>query len=221
MTRVALLVLTSIAATARAELKWEQTLIESHPPFGARQAVAHFKYQNIGKTPFHINSVHPSCGCTAAELVKNTVSPAESGDITVTFTIGDRTGTQVRDVTVKSSDPDHGSAITKLLLKAVIAAPIEIQPALVYWNTGEEPKPKTIMVKATAGSVRSISLTVSDPDFRARFDRVGDSQFKITVQPVETTKAARATIKVQPEGSPKIFSATAVVTGKPATTAMQ
>jgi hypothetical protein len=51
---------------------------------------------------------------------------------------------------------------------------------------------------------------------------VGDGQFKIIVQPVQTTKAARAIIKIQADGSPKIFSATAVVTGKAAaSTAMQ
>ena len=203
-------------ALARAELKWDGTTIETRPPFGAKQAVGHFQYKNVGPKTVRITMVHASCGCTATQLTKNLVEPGESGEITATFTIGDRTGTQLRDVTVQSTDPDHGLATTKLFLKTVIAPPIEIQPALVYWNTGEAPKPKIVMVNAAPGSVKSIHVIVSDPAFRARFDSVGDGQFKITVQPVQTEKTARATIKIQAEGSPKVFSATAVVTGKAA-----
>ncbi len=214
--KLALVLLLAGSVAAQADLKWEQTTIEVHPAFGARQAVGHFKYQNAGKTAVRITSVHPSCGCTAARISNNNVQPGESGEITAIFNIGDRTGTQLRDVNVQSSDPDHGSQSTQLFLKTLIAPPIEIQPALVFWNNGESPKPKTIMLKASPGSVKSISVVVSDPMFRARFDPVGDSEFRITVQPKETAKAMRALIKIQVEGSPKIFSATAVVTGKPA-----
>lgn len=210
------ILLVFFCADARAELKWEQTTIEAHPAFGAKQAIGHFKYENAGKTPVLINSVHASCGCTAARALKSTIEPGEKSEITVTFNIGDRTGTQVRDVTVQSNDPDHGRATATLLLKAVIAPPLEIQPMLVYWNGGEDPKPKTIMVKAAKGSVNSIKVTVSDPDFRAGFEAVGDGEFRIKVQPKQTAKPERATIAIQADGSPKIFSAAAIVTGKPA-----
>ncbi|HXX41601.1 MAG TPA: DUF1573 domain-containing protein [Chthoniobacterales bacterium] len=212
----ALILSVFLCASARAELKWEQTTLEVHPAFGAKQAVGYFKYENAGKTPVIINLVHASCGCTAAHALRNPIDPGEKGEITVTFNIGDRKGTQIRDVTVQSSDPDHGRATTTLLLKAVIAPPLEVQPALVYWNGGEDPRPKTIMVKAAKGTVNSIKVTVSDPAFQAGFEPVGDSEFKIKVQPKQTAKPDRATITIQAEGSPKIFSATAIVTGKPA-----
>ena len=40
-----------LCATARAELKWEQTQIELHPAIADKQAVAHFKYENVGNAP--------------------------------------------------------------------------------------------------------------------------------------------------------------------------
>jgi len=209
-----------LCAAAQAELKWEATTLEVRPSFGAKEAVGHFKYENAGQAPVRITSVHASCGCTTTQLLKNTVAPGEKGEIGVIFRIGDRTGTQIRDVTVQSSDADHPPETTKLLLKTVIASPLVIEPVLVYWNNGDETTPKPVMVNAAPGSVKSIKVTVSDPMFRVRFEQVGDSRFKIMVQPVETAKAARAIIKVQAEGSPKIFSATAVVTAKPAATAM-
>src|SRR3954468_15291486 len=134
--------------SARAQLKWEQTSVELHPAANDKQAVGHFKYQNTGTTPVHFKSVHASCGCTTAQTQKEEVPPGEKGEITATFNIGDRTGMQVKQVTVMTDDPDQAHATTILTLKADIAAPVDIKPAFVYWRGGEEPKPKTVVVKA-------------------------------------------------------------------------
>ena len=103
---IGVFVLIALAQSARAELKWEQTSVELHPAFNDKQAVAHFKYENVGKTPIHFKSVHASCGCTTAQTQKDEVPPGEKGEITATFNIGGRTGTQVKTVTVQTDDPD-------------------------------------------------------------------------------------------------------------------
>jgi len=92
-----------LCAIARAELKWEQTSVELHPAPADKEAVGHFKYQNTGSQPVRFKSVHTSCGCTAAQSQKDEVPPGEKGEITATFKIGDRTGTQVKSVTVQTS----------------------------------------------------------------------------------------------------------------------
>ena len=51
-----------LCASLRAELKWDQTVLELHPGLGDKEAVGHFKYQNIGKTPVRFKSVRTSCG---------------------------------------------------------------------------------------------------------------------------------------------------------------
>ena len=103
-----------LAAGARAELKWEQTQIDLHPAIGDKQAVGHFKYENVGNTPVQFKSVHASCGCTTAQTQKDQVAPGEKGEITATFNIGDRTGTQTKTVTVQTDDPDPARATTVL-----------------------------------------------------------------------------------------------------------
>jgi hypothetical protein len=136
-----------ICATARAELKWEQTAVELHPTPGDKEAVGHFKYQNAGSQPVRFKSVHTSCGCTAAQSQKDEVPPGEKGEITATFKIGDRTGTQVKTVTVQTDDPIN--ATTVLTLKAVIPQQLEINPTFVFWGQGEALKPKSIVVRAS------------------------------------------------------------------------
>src|SRR6266571_4179245 len=118
-----------VCFTARAELKWEQTQVELHPAVGDKEAIGHFKYQNSGDKPVHFKSVHTSCGCTAAQSQKEEVPPGEKGEITATFKIGDRTGTQVKTVTVETDDP--AKATTVLTLKAVIPQELEINPTFV------------------------------------------------------------------------------------------
>ena len=134
-----------ISLSARAELKWEQTEIELHPTPADKQAIGHFKYQNPGKTPVHFKSVHASCGCTTAQTQKDEVPPGGTGEITATFNIGDRTGTQVKTVTVETDEAANSKTV--LTLKTIIPQQLEITPTFVFWKQGDKPDRKTITVK--------------------------------------------------------------------------
>jgi len=146
-----------LCVAARAELKWEQNVIDLHPALGDKTAVAHFKYQNTGTTPVHFKSVKASCGCTTTQSQKEVVNPGEKGEVVATFNIGDRTGEQMKTVTVQTDDPNPSQATTVLTLKATIAQAMEVKPAFVYWQSGEEPKPKKISVKAAKDFPRKTS----------------------------------------------------------------
>jgi hypothetical protein len=203
-----------LCLTARAGLKWDQTAIELHPTVTDKQAIGHFKYQNTGDKPVKFKSVKTSCGCTAAQTQKEEVPAGEKGEITATFNIGERTGTQVKTVTVETDDP--ANVTTVLTLKAVIPQQLEITPTFVFWGQGEEPKPKTIVVRAAKDfPVKHLKVTSSSPDFQAKVEETGNGQFKINVQPQETKKAIASTLTIQPEDSQKIFYATARITNAP------
>src|ERR1700745_717112 len=131
-----------LAVAAHADLKWEQNTIELHPSMGDKQAVAHFKYENTGKAAIHFKSVKASCGCTTTQTQKDVVNPGEKGEITATCNIGDRTGQQVKTVTVQTDDPDPTKTTTILTLKTNITPALEIKPTFVYWTSGEKPNSK-------------------------------------------------------------------------------
>src|SRR6266508_4359883 len=203
-----------VCVTAHAELKWDQTMVELHPATADKQAIGHFKYQNTGSKPVRFKSVRTSCGCTAAQSQKEEVPPGEKGEITATFNIGERTGTQVKTVTVETDDPEH--VTTVLTLKAVIPQQLEITPTFVFWRQGEEEKSKTIVVRAAKDfPVKHLKVTSSSPDFQTKVEENGNGQFKIDVKPPETNKQVASTLTIQPEDSQKIFYATARITGAP------
>jgi hypothetical protein len=201
-----------LCLTARAGLKWDQTSIELHPTAADKQAVGHFKYQNTGDKPVRFKSVRTSCGCTAAQTQKEEVPAGEKGEITATFNIGERTGTQVKTVTVETDDP--ANVTTVLTLNAVIPQQLEITPTFVFWGQGEAPKPKTIVVRAAKDfPVKHLKVTSSSPDFQTKVEETGNGQFKIDVQPQETNRQIASTLTIQPEDSQRRFYATARITG--------
>jgi hypothetical protein len=205
----------ALCITARAGLKWDQTSIELHPTATDKQAIGHFKYQNTGDKPVKFKSVRTSCGCTAAQTQKEEVPAGEKGEITATFNIGERTGMQVKTVTVETDDP--ANVTTVLTLKAVIPQQLEITPTFVFWGQGEEPKPKTIVVRAAKDfPVKHLKVTSSSPDFQTKVEETGKGQFKIDIQPQETNRQTASTLTIQPEDSQKIFYATARITNAPA-----
>ena len=199
---------------ARAELKWDKPEVELHPTPADKQAVGHFTYQNAGMEPVHFKSVHASCGCTTAQTQKDQVPPGEKGEITATFTIGDRTGTQVKTVTVETDDPANPKTV--LTLRTIIPQQLEITPTFVFWKQGEKPDAKTITVKVGKEfTVNHIKVTSSSPDFQTKVEEAGKGEFKIDVQPKETNNLVASTLTIQPEDSQKVFYATARITNAP------
>ena len=108
----------------------------------------------------------PSCGCTTAALAKNDVAPGEKGEITATFKIGDRTGLQVKTITVETDDPKAPQTV--LTFKATIAQMLEVQPNFVFWQANEPAQPKTIIAKAGKGvTIKKVDVVL----FERRFHR--------------------------------------------------
>jgi len=202
----------SVAATAQAALVFEKTELDLHPDLGAPTAVAVFKYENKGDTPVHIKAVRPSCGCTTAALAKNDVAPGEKGEITATFNIGDRTGLQVKTVTVETDDAKAPQTV--LTFKATIAQVLDLQPTFVFWQANEPAQPKTIIAKAAKGvTVKKVDVISSSGDFTAKVEPGPNAgEFKIQVQPKDTARPLNATLTVKPDVTPaKVYFASARV----------
>lgn len=201
-----------LAASAPAALVFEKTELDLHPELGASKVDAVFKYENKGDAPVHIKAVRPSCGCTTAALAKNDVAPGEKGEITATFNIGDRTGTQVKTITVDTDDPKAPQTV--LTFKATIAQLLELQPTFVFWQASEAAQPKTIIAKAAKGvTVKKVDVVSSSGDFTTKVDPGATAgEFKIEIQPKDTTKPLNATLTIKPDVTPaKVYYASARV----------
>src|SRR5437763_3864821 len=211
-----------LCVAARAELKWEQSTIDLHPSVSDKTAVAHFKYRNTGTTPVHFKSVKASCGCTTTQSQKEIVNPGERGEIVATFNIGDRTGQQMKTVSVQTDDPNPSQATTVLTLKATIPQALEIKPTFVYWQSGEEPKPKKISIKASKDfPAKNITVKSNSPNFESKVESGRSSgEWTIEVTPKDTSHPTGTALVVQtdyPKEAPKSFVVNVSVTNPPGT----
>ena len=187
-----------LCVAARAELKWEQNTIDLHPAVGDKTAVAHFKYENVGKTPVHFKSVKASCGCTTTQSQKEVVNPGDKGEIVATFNIGDRTGQQMKTVTVQTDDPNPTQATTILTLKVTIPQALEIKPTFIYWQSGEAPKSKKISIKASKDfPAKSITVKSNSQNFESKVEPGSAGEWTIEVTPKDTSHAMGTALLVQ------------------------
>jgi hypothetical protein len=205
-----------VTAAVRAELKWEQTTVDVHPGLNEKQAVAHFKYENTGKAPVRFKSVKASCGCTTTQTQKEVVNPGEKGEIIATLNIGDRTGQQVKTVSVQTDDPPPAQSNITLTLRANIAQALEIKPMFVYWTTGEEPKPKKISVKAAKEfAAKNITVKSNSPNFESKVEPGKEGEWTIEVTPKDTGRPMGTALLLQtdfPKESPKQYYVNAQIT---------
>ena len=180
-------------------LVWENTSADLHPSLSDKEAVAHFKYKNAGDKPVKILSVHPSCGCTTAALPKEVVEPNESGEITATFHIGDRSGVQTKTISVLTDD--EPSKPTVLKLQATIPQLLQIAPTFVYWSATDVLDPKTITV--TVGEdfpVTKLNVTSTDKSISTEVKPGPEKKtFQIIVKPTESGRPINASLKIEPD----------------------
>ncbi|TFH60906.1 MAG: DUF1573 domain-containing protein [Candidatus Zixiibacteriota bacterium] len=75
-------------------------------------AVVHhdFWIHNSGGDTLRISKVTPGCGCTTAPLSKQDIAPGDSARLSVVFDTKNMLGKMIKDVVIKSNDPDKPEA---------------------------------------------------------------------------------------------------------------
>ena len=186
-------------AAAQGALVWENMAADLHPSLSEKDAVAHFKYKNTGDKPVKITSVRPSCGCTTAALAKDVVEPNESGEITATFHIGDRSGVQTKTITVMTDDQPAQPTVLKLT--ATIPQLLQVSPTFLFWAANEVLDPKTITI--TVGPdfpVKALKVSATDQSISTKVAPGPDAKtFRIIVTPTEGGRPINASLKIEPD----------------------
>lgn len=119
-------------------------------------------------------AVAASCGCTVAQLEKNTFAPGESGKATATFNPHGRTGPQTKTLTFTVTNPQGVFAQQMVNLTANVKALVTFDPPKMYLNEVDHRKGQTAkllltgrkpgfaVTKATAQS-EFVTVTVGEP----------------------------------------------------------
>lgn len=117
---------------------------------GPEKLTADIPIKNVGSGPLQIESVRPSCGCTAAPLDDYLLDPGQTTMMRITFDVTRRNGETRKSVVIYSDDPEKSTTIVQL--RAVVQREVAFTPDVQY----------LIFQDAKVGEPTTASITVAN-----------------------------------------------------------
>lgn len=121
------------------------------------QVVKFFRFTNQGGQDLRIESVKTSCGCTAAVISSDVISPGQEGTIGATFDTSRFAGEKAKTVTVYSNDPLH--PVTTLTLQGEITVEVAAEPPQLYFGRFRRGKETTRTVEVLYDAQKPVAIT--------------------------------------------------------------
>jgi hypothetical protein len=127
--------------------------------------------------------------------------------------IRDQRRSQLDQLRAQSILPQDANGLTT---QTFLDRAVALANPLSFTGMGEAPKPKTIFVRAgKVFPVKQSKVSSSSPDFQTKVQQAGNGEFKIDIEPKQTTHAMVATLTIHADNWAKTFYANARVTNVP------
>lgn len=201
--------------SSRAELVFQETVIEDTISPDAKSYPFEFTFKNAGDSTVEISEIKTTCGCTTAKLEKMSYAPGESGVVKGSFSVGSRQGMQEKKVRVLTKD--LGQPEIQLALKLGIPQLVTMKPGLLLWRVGSEPETKVLTISPNADlGAKILSVKCESPDFAVEGmpKAEGSKEYEVIVVPLKTDAGSRGLIKVTvavADAKPKTIYAHALI----------
>jgi hypothetical protein len=197
-----LFLLCLFTGSAFGQLAWETTEQTFNSKPQDKEVVAKYKFTNSGTKPIKIQNVRTSCGCTTAALSKTDYAPGESGEIVTKFTFSGRTGKQEKAIMVDTNSNPEQPTILKL--HVYIQEAVKIEPEIVLWRVGEQPKTKAIHIAiAEDTSAKIVSVTSDNPVLKVKLTEVKPGkEYDAEITPDSVGRPASATVMIETDYPP-------------------
>jgi hypothetical protein len=162
LARALLAALLSLAAAAHswAGLTWDKTKIEVTAEVGAPRVHVQYVFTNTGTAAISITSITPSCNCVAPRLAKTDYAPGESGTLKAIYNVLRDKPAPVVFRTISVVTSDSPSSPTLLQLWVHIPVGVTTTPEELYWQHGQKPTSKDVIVQAGPG-IKGMQLVQS------------------------------------------------------------
>jgi hypothetical protein len=170
------------------KIQFDETVYD----FGATSQVTTvsgiFHFKNTGDGILKVDPPKPSCGCTAAQVMPDTLPPGTTGIIPFTLNLGFNRGTLVKHITVHSNDPltpEVSLTITVDYTPLYNLDPLAISPNIAFGVT--ETNATTTLTRTDGKPLQIVRLEPSQPWIKATVEPGGgpdatNAQIHVTVQ---------------------------------------
>ena len=120
-----------------------------------------FEIKNTGDAPLAIKGIQPGCGCTVANLEKQSLAPGESAMVKATFDTANFQGHKVKTIRLLTNDPKSPAAV--IGLQGDVRLDVNAEPNRVYFGRVQRSAKLTKEVLITPGSDSSTKILEIDP----------------------------------------------------------
>ena len=153
-----------------------------------------FRFRNSGDELLVIESVHSSCGCTAALLSSKQIAPGDMGEIKTTFDSSNFRNAIHKTITMTTNDPE--SATVKFQIKGQVKEELALDPARVSFGKlapGAQVEQQVFIKNSSKKVIILEQPTATNPDIQASLARTtlepGEQvELKVTAQVPEDAK---------------------------------
>ncbi|MEM7014302.1 MAG: DUF1573 domain-containing protein [Verrucomicrobiota bacterium] len=191
-------VLTAIlASNAWASLNFKATTVERAAKEGDETVAGKFEFTNIGKKPIAITKIDSSCRCLGAKADKQVYQPGESGTIEAAFEIEGLAGKVEKTLTVVTNHPE--TPYVRLAVIVDIPLMMSIEPKMLDWAIGEDPKPKPIVLKVLRKDpVHVTNIQVSRKNFSGELKTIKEGrEYHIELKPTSTESTMLGVVTIE------------------------
>jgi hypothetical protein len=115
-----------------------------------------FRFTNQGGQDLRIESVKTSCGCTAAVISAEVISPGGEGTISATFDTTRFAGEKAKSISVYSNDPLQ--PVTTLTLQGEITIEVAADPPQLYFGRLRRGEGKTATIEVLSDMTKGIAI---------------------------------------------------------------
>jgi hypothetical protein len=127
-----------------------------------------FVLENSGTSDLVITAIRPACGCTAANLTRQTIPPGGSAKLATKLTLAGRSGDIHKTILIESNDPANPAF--QLAMQGKIVTEVAVVPPVLTLRQSAPGQPASGAVQITANGkpFRITQAESSDPAVRVR-----------------------------------------------------
>jgi hypothetical protein len=187
---------------AAAELKFETKLRELNVGAEDTKVVTEFPFKNESSEEVEIVEYTAGCSCLTASISPNgklKYAPGESGIIRSEFELSALAGTVDKSVAIRlKGDPQDQPSLV-LTTRINIPVLVEMEPKTLFWNIGEEAKPKSVtLTMKHSEPIKVVKLSGADGRFTQELKTIEEGKkYEVVVTPANTTNVAMGVIHIE------------------------
>ena len=169
----------------------EPTLVVGQPLFdfgtvAQGQPVKHdFIIKNTGTSELQVRKILPACGCTAAVVASDRISPGESTRIKVQFDTAGFQGYKVKTIRLYTNDPKQTSTV--LTMQGTIRPEIALDPLRLNFG----------VVRRGSSPSDEVEVSSEVPGFAVTAIRPRSEEIEVEDQPLANGKGVRFTVRLK------------------------